>query len=104
MTRLKNSFKRKTWFLLPLCLLLGVLLLWGYSDLFTRANFPYTQPGTYWTDEDGILSVQVSEEPIQFSGLIAIRPMFAGTERSTPPRLGSIRVHRCTSVCRIPTV
>ena len=65
MTGLKNSFKRKTWFLLPLCLLLGVLLLWGYSNLFTRANFPYTQPGTYWTDEDGILSVQA----IPLSGL-----------------------------------
>lgn len=69
MTGLKNSFKRKTWFLLPLCLLLGVLLLWGYSNLFTRANFPYTQPGTYWTDEDGILSVQVSDKPVQSSSV-----------------------------------
>ena len=34
---------------------------------FTAAHFPDTQPGTYWTDEDGILTVRVSDEPVQSS-------------------------------------
>lgn len=53
--------------LLSLCLLLGIVLVYGYSHVFTAANFPYTQPDTYWTDNDGILSVRVSGEPIQSS-------------------------------------
>ena len=44
-----------------ICVLLVTLLLRGYTAAFTAAHFPDTQPGTYWTDEDGILTVRVSD-------------------------------------------
>ena len=50
-----------------ICVLLVTLLLRGYTAAFTAAHFPDTQPGTYWTDEDGILTVRVSDEPVQSS-------------------------------------
>lgn len=50
-----------------ICVLFVTLLLRGYTAAFTAAHFPYTQPGTYWTDEDGILTVRVSDEPVQSS-------------------------------------
>ena len=42
-----------------ICVLLVTLLLRGYTAAFTATHFPDTQPGTYWTDEDGILTVSV---------------------------------------------